>query len=146
MASAVQDIGSLVTSIAVETDQFMTDIRDRVAMISQNSANMVREITKEKREKAKVMAELAVAKETARHLEAENAQLRKRLDIATTGGSANADNINEIVDPIERKLALLEDVIKAVNKQRVLFASRVAGNLPVPKHTLDALSSNATFG
>ncbi|KAF4751575.1 hypothetical protein FOZ62_031143, partial [Perkinsus olseni] len=148
MASAVQDIGSLVTSIAVETDQFMTDIRDRVAMISQNSANMVREITKEKQEKGRLKADLAVALETIRHLEQENGQLRKRLDggAAAAGGAGGAENINQIVDPIERKLAVLDSVIKAINKQRALFASRVAGNLPLPKHTLEAISTGVTFG
>ncbi|KAF4744516.1 hypothetical protein FOZ63_028653, partial [Perkinsus olseni] len=154
MASAVQDIGSLVTSIAVETDQFMTDIRDRVAMISQNTlssilqykpgANMVREITKEKQEKARLKADLAVALETIRHLEQENGQLRKRLDggAAAAGGAGGAEDINEIVDPIERKLAVLDGVIKAINKQRALFASR----LPLPKHTLEAISTGVTFG
>ncbi|KAF4698509.1 hypothetical protein FOZ62_023761, partial [Perkinsus olseni] len=147
MASAVQDIGSLVTSIAVETDQFMTDIRDRVAMISQNSANMVREITKEKQEKGRLKADLAVALETIRHLEQENGQLRKRLDGGSAaGGAGGAEDINEIVDPIERKLAVLDGVIKAINKQRALFASRVAGNLPLPKHTLEAISTGVTFG
>lgn len=37
----VQDIGSLVSSIAVETDQFMTEIRDRVAMMSQKSERLL---------------------------------------------------------------------------------------------------------
>ncbi|KAF4756783.1 hypothetical protein FOZ63_001489, partial [Perkinsus olseni] len=74
--------------------------------------------------------------------------LRKRLDggAAAAGGAGGAENINQIVDPIERKLAVLDSVIKAINKQRALFASRVAGNLPLPKHTLEAISTGVTFG
>ncbi|KAF4685666.1 hypothetical protein FOZ60_006292 [Perkinsus olseni] len=123
-------------------------VKIQMASAYKPGANMVREITKEKQEKGRLKADLAVALETIRHLEQENGQLRKRLDggSAAAGGAGGAEDINEIVDPIERKLAVLDGVIKAINKQRALFASRVAGNLPLPKHTLEAISTGVTFG